>query len=188
MAEGLVRRYCGGLPGISADCQYVDRPRRKCTPELLPFANIHVTRNRRHVRTSYDEPVDTAQNNDDDGRRVLARRVLRGGSEPDPRFTLANERTFLAWIRTSLALMAGGIAVEAFTTDLFVPQLRTTLAVLLLLLAMIISSVACFRWLNVERAMRHGTPLPLPFLAPLLALCGSVVAAVVVVFVLVRGA
>lgn len=126
-------------------------------------------------------------NDDDDARRGLARRLLRGGAEPDPRFTLANERTFLAWIRTSLALMAGGIAVEAFTTGIFEPQLRTTLAVLLLLLAMIISSVACFRWLNVERAMRHGTPLPLPFLAPLLALGGSVVAAVVVVFVLVRG-
>nr|WP_245192356.1 DUF202 domain-containing protein [Arthrobacter pigmenti] len=113
---------------------------------------------------------------------------MRGGSEPDPRFTLANERTFLAWIRTSLALMAGGIAVEAFTADIFVPALRTTLAVLLLLLAMIIAAVACFRWLNVERAMRHGSPLPLPFLAPLLALGGTVVAAVVIVFVLVRAA
>ncbi len=139
--------------------------------------------------TGYDEAVDTGGecNNDDGARRGLARRLLRGGAEPDPRFTLANERTFLAWIRTSLALMAGGIAVEAFTTDIFMPQLRTTLAVLLLLLAMIISSVACFRWLNVERAMRHGAPLPLPFLAPLLALGGSVIAAVVVVFVLVRG-
>ena len=131
--------------------------------------------------------MDTARENDDDGsRRGLAGRLLRGGSEPDPRFTLANERTFLAWIRTSLALMAGGIAVEAFTTDIFVPQLRTTLAVLLLLLAMVISSIACFRWLNVERAMRHGTPLPLPFLAPLLALGGAAVAAVVIVFVLMR--
>ncbi|MFP5367477.1 MAG: YidH family protein [Actinomycetes bacterium] len=119
--------------------------------------------------------------------RRFPSQVYSKGEEPDPRFTLANERTFLAWIRTALALMAGGIAVEAFTTDIFTPVLRTTLAVLLLLLAMIISSVACFRWLNVERAMRHGTPLPLPFLAPLLALGGSVVAAVVVVFVLVRG-
>jgi putative membrane protein len=33
------------------------------------------------------------------------------GEEPDYRFTLANERTFLAWIRTSLALLAGGVAV-----------------------------------------------------------------------------
>lgn len=135
------------------------------------------------------EPLNTAPNDDGGrGRSALARRLLRGGKEPDPRFTLANERTFLAWIRTSLALMAGGIAVEAFTTNIFLPALRTTLAVLLLLLAMIIASVACFRWLNVERAMRHGAPLPLPFLAPLLALGGTVVAAVVIVFVLVRAA
>ena len=39
--------------------------------------------------------------------------VYRHGTEPDPRFTLANERTFLAWIRTALALIAGGVALEA---------------------------------------------------------------------------
>ncbi|WP_283215114.1 DUF202 domain-containing protein [Pseudofrankia sp. DC12] len=33
------------------------------------------------------------------------------GTDPDYRFSLANERTFLAWIRTALALLAGGIAV-----------------------------------------------------------------------------
>jgi uncharacterized membrane protein YidH (DUF202 family) len=48
---------------------------------------------------------------------------------------LASERTFLAWIRTSLALLAGGIAVEAFTSDLFIAPVRKTVAVLLLLLA-----------------------------------------------------
>ena len=31
------------------------------------------------------------------------------GEEPDYRFTLANERTFLAWLRTALALIAGGV-------------------------------------------------------------------------------
>jgi len=41
--------------------------------------------------------------------------VYGAGDEPDARFSLANERTFLAWIRTSLALLAGSIAVEAFT-------------------------------------------------------------------------
>lgn len=49
-------------------------------------------------------------------RGKIAERLLPGGTEPDPRFTLANERTFLAWIRTSLALLAGGIAIEAFTS------------------------------------------------------------------------
>jgi putative membrane protein len=67
-------------------------------------------------------------------RSRFAERLLPGGTEPDPRFTLANERTFLAWIRTSLALLAGGIAVEAFTTDVFPEPIRHGLSVLLLLL------------------------------------------------------
>lgn len=56
-----------------------------------------------------------------DERGPLTRRLLPDGEEPDARFTLANERTFLAWIRTALAFIAGGIAVEAFTGDLFPP-------------------------------------------------------------------
>ena len=44
-------------------------------------------------------------------RGWLTRRVFPAGREPDPRFTLANERTFLAWIRTALGLLAGGIGV-----------------------------------------------------------------------------
>lgn len=122
------------------------------------------------------------------GRSGLSARILGGGTEPDPRFTLANERTFLAWIRTSLALLAGGVAVEAFMADLFGPELRRTIAVLLLVLALVIGGGSFFRWLNVERAMRHKTPLPLPWIAPILAAGGALVAAVMVVFVLARAA
>lgn len=121
-------------------------------------------------------------------RVSLTQRLLGGGIDPDPRFTLANERTFLAWIRTSLALLAGGIAVEAFAADLFDPVVRKAIAILLLLLAMVIAGAACFRWLSVERAMRHGSPLPLPLLAPLLALGATAVAAVVVIVVAIRPA
>ena len=116
------------------------------------------------------------------------RSVYQVGDEPDPRFTLANERTFLAWIRTSLALLAGGIAVEAFTSDLFIPEVRKTVAILLLVLAMVIGAGAFFRWLNVERAMRQKAPLPLPMIAPILAVGGAVVAAIFVVFVVLRPA
>ena len=119
-------------------------------------------------------------------RGRFSARLLRGGQEPDPRFTLANERTFLAWIRTSLALLAGGIAVEAFTADLFIPEIRKTVALLLLLLAMVIGAGAFVRWLGVERAMRNKTPLPLPLLAPILAVGGGITAAVLVVFVVLR--
>ncbi len=124
---------------------------------------------------------------DRDRRASRAVRLLGGGIEPDPRFTLANERTFLAWIRTALALLAGGIAVEAFTPDTFVPPVRTALAVVLLVLALVLALAAGVRWLRVERALRRQGPLPLPLLVPVLAMGGALVAASVLVGVLVGG-
>jgi putative membrane protein len=117
-------------------------------------------------------------------RSRIAERLLPGGTEPDPRFTLANERTFLAWIRTSLALLAGGIAVEAFSSDVFLEPVRRGLSVLLLLLGMILSAGAAVRWLRVEGSLRTNRPLPLPLIAPLLA-AGCAVAAAVVIAVVV---
>jgi putative membrane protein len=119
-------------------------------------------------------------------RGRLAERLLPGGEEPDPRFTLANERTFLAWIRTSLALLAGGIAIEAFTSDLFLEPVRKGLAVVLLLLGMLLSAGSAVRWLRVERSMRNKSPLPLPLIVPLLAGAGALAAAVVLIFILWR--
>jgi len=122
-----------------------------------------------------------------DKHRNYLQRLFEGGSEPDPRFTLANERTFLAWIRTSLALMAGGIGVEAFTADVFVPDIRKTLAITLLILGLVLSASSCLRWVQVERAMRRNMPLPLPVMVPLLSLGGAVVTSVLIVFVAMRG-
>ena len=124
----------------------------------------------------------------DRSRRRFSAWALGGGTEPDPRFTLANERTFLAWIRTSLAMVAGGIAVEAFTSELFSPEIRKTVAVLLLLLGLVTGGGSFFRWLNVERAMRRQAPLPAPLIAPILAAGGALVAAVLIVFVIWRPA
>ena len=119
-------------------------------------------------------------------RSSFSHRVLKGGSEPDPRFTLAHERTFLAWIRTSLAFLAGGIAIEAFTGDIFDLAIRKFLATVLLLLGMVLSAGAAFRWLGVERSMRHKAPLPLPIIAPLVAVGGAIASGVLVVVVLTR--
>jgi putative membrane protein len=121
-----------------------------------------------------------------EARSGLSAKLLQGGSEPDPRFTLANERTFLAWIRTSLALLAGGVAVEAFMADLLGPELRKTLAVLLLVLALLLSGGSFFRWVNIERAMRHKAPLPLPWIAPLLAVGGALIAGIMIAFAVMR--
>ena len=120
---------------------------------------------------------------DDGARSAWERRLLAGGEEPDPRFTLANERTFLAWVRTSLALLAGGVAVEAFTGALFAPPVRVVLSTVLLVLAALLALGAGARWLRVERAMRRGRPLPLPLIVPVLA--GGVVLAVVVLMLAV---
>jgi len=85
--------------------------------------------------------------------------VYDAGEEPDPRFSLANERTFLAWVRTALAMFAGGIALHA----LAVPStdwVRTLLVVALIGLGGLICVLSLVRWARVERAMRRHEPLP----------------------------
>ena len=85
--------------------------------------------------------------------------VYDEGQEPDPRFSLANERTFLAWVRTALAMFAGGIALHA----LEVPDtdwVRTLLVVTLIGLGGLLCVFALLRWARVERAMRRHEPLP----------------------------
>ncbi|NNA69385.1 DUF202 domain-containing protein [Pseudomonas gessardii] len=69
-------------------------------------------------------------------RRAFA---LADGCEPDPRFTLANERTFLAWIRTAIALLASGIALDALPLDLFAGRLQMLLSYTLTGMALLVS-------------------------------------------------
>lgn len=85
--------------------------------------------------------------------------LLAEGEAPDPRMTFANERTFLAWIRTSLALLAGGLGVDAFAHDLPAWS-RTLLASTLVLLGGLIGASAFRRWLGAELALRRRQPLP----------------------------
>jgi putative membrane protein len=81
------------------------------------------------------------------------------GSTPDYRFSLANERTFLAWIRTGLALVGGGLAVSAFVPPLRW-NIREVVAIGLLLLGAAVVLHAIQRWSRAERAMRLGQALP----------------------------
>ncbi|TAL76668.1 MAG: DUF202 domain-containing protein [Beijerinckiaceae bacterium] len=92
------------------------------------------------------------------------------GTRPDYRFSLANERTFLAWIRTSLAIVAGAIGIDQFASDLGSPQLRLVLSVVLLMVGGTLGGVAYTRWARAERAMRREADLPLSSLLPFLAM------------------
>lgn len=117
---------------------------------------------------------------------TLRHRVLppdpRGvGDEPDYRFTLANERTFLAWIRTALALAAGGLAAVSLLDEVTMGE---TLGVLLLSLSFVTAASAYRRWALNERSMRLNEPLPTSRL-PMLMAIGTAIVAVMAAIILV---
>src|ERR1044072_6225773 len=99
------------------------------------------------------------------------------GEEPDHRFSLANERTFLAWIRTSLGLIGGGVAGEAFvvassdTSGVPASELDG--------LGGLCGAAASLRWARIERALRKRGPLPAAGLTWLTSAAVLVVAVVV---------
>lgn len=99
------------------------------------------------------------------------------GEEPDARFTFANERTFLARNRTSLALIAGGLAV-AELVDFETDGLQLVIAVPLLLLAAALSWSSFGRWQASERALRLREPLPPSRMPRMLAVAVGVLAVV----------
>jgi putative membrane protein len=80
--------------------------------------------------------------------------------EPDYRFTLANERTFLAWQRTALGLLAAAVAVVQLVPELSIAGARHVLGIFLALLAILTAGMGILRWRQVDRAMRRDLPLP----------------------------
>ncbi|MET8951428.1 YidH family protein [Streptomyces sp. NPDC004393] len=109
--------------------------------------------------------------------------IRQEGRTPDYRFSLANERTFLAWLRTALALIGGGFAV-----DQFLPGLRWAwragLALGLLAAGVLCALRAINHWVRCERAMRRGADLPASRFPALLSIAVAVVAVAMVVIVL----
>jgi putative membrane protein len=132
-------------------------------------------------------PTSISQVNDDapgDDRR-WPRSVYGVGTEPDARFSLANERTFLAWIRTALGFLAGGAGIAAVSTIVGRLSLELKLASLLLLVCGLVCSIGAYvRWFRNERAMRTGQPLPS---SPAMPLLTAVLAAVAVLAIIVVG-
>jgi putative membrane protein len=85
--------------------------------------------------------------------------VYGEGDEPDYRFSFANERTFLAWIRTALALVAAGVALDVLGLSV-AHDVERVAAMTLVALGVVIAAVAWLRWALAERAMRRARPLP----------------------------
>ncbi len=112
-------------------------------------------------------------------------RELRSvGTTPDYRFSLANERTFLAWLRTGLALVAGGLAAAQFLPALPLVHLREAIAVALLLLGGAVAIRAVDHWARTERAIRLGGELPVSRFPAVLALAVGLGALLLLVAVL----
>lgn len=116
-------------------------------------------------------------------RSVLGDDPRSVGEEPDYRFTLANERTFLAWIRTALALAAGGLGAISLLDQAG----SDALGVGLLALAFVTAATAYRRWAANERSMRLGEPLPTSRL-PVLMAAGTALIAVAAAVLLVADA
>ena len=102
---------------------------------------------------------------------------------PDYRFTLANERTLLAWLRTGLALVAGGVAVATYAPDLGVRWGSAAVALALVLIGLGTALAGYRRWRANEQAIRAGRPLPASWQLPTVA--AALAAVVVVIAVLV---
>ncbi|MEU8775920.1 DUF202 domain-containing protein [Streptomyces sp. NPDC048606] len=110
-------------------------------------------------------------------------RLRDEGDTPDYRFSLANERTFLAWIRTALALVGGGFAVDQFLPDLRW-GVRVSMAFALLAVGAACALRAVNHWARCERAMRRGEDLPVSRFPVVLSLGVGLVAVAMVVVVL----
>ena len=113
------------------------------------------------------------------------RSVFSRGTEPDARFTLANERTFLAWIRTALALIAGGVALEVLGLDLHA-GLRLAASLVLVAVGVLTPALAWFGWMRTELALREGKPLPTSPLGVILGSAVTLAGILVILAILLR--
>lgn len=113
------------------------------------------------------------------------RSVFSVGTEPDARFSLANERTFLAWLRTALALIAGGVALEVLGLNLN-PGWLLAASLVLMVAGLATPLLAWVNWARTERALRLATPLPSSLLGPALAAAVSLAGVLLLVATLTQ--
>jgi|HubBroStandDraft_6_1064221.scaffolds.fasta_scaffold14260_4 putative membrane protein len=126
-----------------------------------------------HVLPSAVDPADVpvahgagSETGEDTGRRPDGSDEV--GSDPDPRLTFANERTYLAWNRTALALIAGGLAVAQFV-KVGVAGAQLIVALPLIALGAFMSYSSYHHWQSNEQALRLAESLPASALPRILA-------------------
>lgn len=119
-----------------------------------------------------------------DLRKLFRPPDRRSGRDPDYRFSLANERTFLAWIRTSLALVGGGLAIASLLPAQGADTARDLAAMVLVGFGTVLAAASFARWARNETAMRHDEPIPASVLPLVLSLGVLVVAVLVAVLLL----
>ena len=108
------------------------------------------------------------------------------GAEPDVRFTLANERTFLAWNRTALALVVAGLGIVQLLPPFpGVPWGRHALGVPLIVLGGAVSVTAYREWRRNQTALRRSEPMPQSVLPRILVVTVTGAAALSAVVLLV---
>jgi putative membrane protein len=107
--------------------------------------------------------------------------------EPDPRFSYANERTFLAWMRTALGLITAGLAITQLLPPFDMPGGRRLIGLPLIAMGTVIAVVSLRNWTANERAMRRGLPLPRSPLPRITAVVVTIVALIGVILVIVEG-
>ena len=112
-----------------------------------------------------------------------------GGTEPDARFTFANERTFLAWSRTALALVVAGLAIVQLLPPFpGVPVGRHLLGLPLIALGGVLAVTAYSEWVRNQHALRRGEPMPRSVLPWILAATVTLIAIIAAVVVLISAA
>lgn len=111
-------------------------------------------------------------------------KISRVGEAPDYRFSLANERTFLAWVRTALGFLAAGVGLDQLAPEFATPLIREALALLLCFFSGALALYGYLRWLRNEKAMRLKEDLPYTRVLLLISLILLVVALVFMALVL----
>ncbi len=105
--------------------------------------------------------------------------------EPDVRFLYANERTFLAYNRTSLALVTAGLAITQLLPPFDFPGGRLMIGLPLIAMGTLMSIASLLQWQRNEQAMRRGRPLPkslLPVLVTIVVAVSATVALLLAIF------